>query len=146
MRTAIHAIFLAGALLLSACGDTASDAPPPALQDPPSSGVMVDRTFLGFAGRWQTPVGSLENEQRLVIDIASNGGFSIDVRKQGVNAEAIVESGKGTARKQGTLISGNIDQGPGIHNLLERYMQWTIYTQTGTISTPGRPDIRIIKE
>jgi len=107
---------------------------------------MVDRTFLGFAGRWQTPVGSLENEQRLVIDIASNGGFSIDVRKQGVNAEAIVESGKGTARKQGTLISGNIDQGPGIHNLLERYMQWTIDTQTGTISTPGRPDIRIIKE
>jgi len=144
-----HAILTAitAAVLLAGCGsDAQSDTPAARQNDTQAPGVTVDRTFIGTAGRWSTAPGTISGDNRLVIDIASNGRFTADVRTQGTNAEAIIESGKGAATKEGDRISGTIEEGPGVHEILEGYSRWTIDTATGNITGTQSGAVPISKE
>jgi hypothetical protein len=144
-----HAILtaVATAILLAGCGsDPQPDNPAAERADQQAPGVTVDRTFIGTAGRWSTAPGTISGDNRLVIDIASNGRFTADVRTQGTNAEAIIESGKGAATKDGDRITGTMDEGPGVHEILEGYSRWTIDTATGNITGTQSDAVPITKE
>lgn len=138
-------IGLAGLALLTACGSDQEDI---AVEDSAQESVEeVDETaFIDASGRWSTQAESVSGENRLVVDIAANGDFTIDVRTLGTNAEAIVESGKGKATRQGHLIMGTINDGPGIHDILEDYSRWTINTDINSITGSGAATVSISRE
>lgn len=107
--------------------------------------VEVDKDFVENAGRWSTQEDALYDDRRIIIDIASNGRFSIDVRVPSKNGEAIVESSKGKALKQGNNIAGTVEKSPGVHETLRSYSTWTIDTEAMTLSNSEGVSIPISK-
>lgn len=147
MRKIVSILALTASLSLAACGDKQDDAAPPKEKaEPTLPEVVVDRNFVGTAGRWATAKGALPEGRRLIIDIASNGRFSMDVRAQGAKGEAIVESAKGSATKQGDVVTGTTESGPGTHAVLERYSKWTLDTKSGRITGIQNTPVEIAKE
>ena len=135
------------ALALSACDSEPEDAAPnEQASEPALPEVVVDRNFVGTAGRWATAEGALPESRRIIIDIASNGRFSIDVRAPGTNGEAIVESAKGSATKDGAIVKGTTEAGPGAHAILKRYGTWSLNTETGSITGTQNEPVSITKE
>ena len=139
------AFLFAASLSLAACGSK-EDKVSTEKTETPEATVEVDAGFVDNAGRWVTQVSQ---EKRLIIDIASNGRFSMDVRKKAADGkEAVVENANGKAAKSGSLIIGTIDQGPGVHDVLKNYANWQIDATngSGTIAGNQKQPIAIKKE
>ena len=145
MRRIPFALCLATIALASCSDDAPSEEPTPAASEAPES-VEVDRDYISVAGRWSTASGALPNGNRIILDIASNGRFSIDVRQQGESGDAIVETARGDTQKQGNIISGTTEAGNGAHSVLEQYSRWTLNTETGQITGEQNQPISIAKE
>lgn len=138
---------LTASLLLVACG---SDPEPDATATPERETQVPDAApelaFIDDAGRWTTAPGAVAENTRVVIDIASNGRFTMDVRKQGAAGEAVTESAKGAAVKKGEQIAGTLEAGAGVHQVLEAYPTWTINTATGRLYGPQGNAVQVAKE
>lgn len=147
MKKLVMIFATTAALALSACGSEPEEATGiEQTSEPALPEVVVDRNFVGTAGRWATAEGALPEGRRIIIDIASNGRFSIDVRAPGANGEAIVESAKGSAAKEGSIVRGTTEAGPGAHAILKRYETWSLNTETGSITGTQNEPVNITKE
>ena len=142
------AVTIASVSLLSACGEDPEDVAPTAeaSDQAASEQVQVDRDYIGVAGRWSTPAGALPNDQRIVLDIASNGKYSIDVRASGENGDAILESGRGSTVKRENEITGTAEPATGASSVLDRYTTWTLDIQDNQLTGVQGDLITITKE
>lgn len=140
-------IAFGAALSLASCGDKQEDtssANASEAKAPPA--VAVNSDFNGISGRWSTVSGGLPENRRLIIDIASNGRFTMDVRGPGAKGEAIFESGRGSATKNGELVIGTTESQPGAGPFLERYKKWTLDPSSGSITGMQNSPMEISKE
>lgn len=147
MRNSALISITAAVLALSACGNdlqTASSDEQAQAETVPE--ITVDRTFIGTGGRWSTDSGIMPDNRRIVIDIASNGRFSIDLRAQSANGESIIESGRGSATKDGAIITGSTDEGQEAGGVLGRYAKWAINTESRKITSALNETMPITKE
>jgi len=106
-------IALGLALVLGACGSGADDkdsaarnAMTPAKPKP----VSYDPAFRDIAGTWTSAPGTVGERRILRIDVASGGGYSIDVRVPGT-PEQIMETGRGAARVDGGVVTASPSDG-----------------------------------
>lgn len=88
-------------LALGACGRGGEEKAPaqkstekPAEKAAP---VRYDPAFKDIAGTWVSGEGSLDEGRILRIDVASGGGYSIDIRKPG-SPDQVLETGRGNAK------------------------------------------------
>jgi flagellar basal body L-ring protein FlgH len=90
------------AISLASCGksDEAPSAKPSAAAKTETQQVKYDPAFANIAGSWVSEAGALGEKKLLRIDIASGGGYTIDVRIPG-KPEQVVESSRGTAKTTG---------------------------------------------
>lgn len=97
------------ALVLGACGrgkDEAAPAPKPTPVATAIPQVKFDPSFVDIAGSWISKPDALGEKRLLRVDIASGGGYSIDVRLPGT-PEQVVETGRGTASANGDVITAS---------------------------------------
>lgn len=73
----------------------------------PVKPVAFDPAFIDIAGRWRSKPGSVGKDVLLQIDIASAGGYSIDVRKVGGKVDEIVETGNGRSTIAATTLTAS---------------------------------------
>lgn len=130
---------LAGVALLSACGSSKDETVTPAKVDkaPISDKVVVRADFLKVAGRWQSPEGAVGTGKYLVLDIASDGNFSMDVRTQREKGAEISESGSGSATAKDALVSGRLTKTSTSSSVLSGFAKgWKLSYEgkAGTIS------------
>lgn len=94
------------ALSLGACGRGKDETPPaPApTSTPTAAAVKFDPAFSEIAGGWVSKPDALGEGRMLRVDVASGGGYSIDVRLPGT-PEQVVETGQGSATASGTTVS-----------------------------------------
>lgn len=129
---------------LASCGDSPEEkATKPASTQPPK--VEVSRDFLEVAGRWQSAEGQIPGGGVIVLDMASNGSFTIDVRAQRNGTQAIVEEGRGKAVKKGEAYEGVVDKGSGIHDVLGSAMTWRLDPKAGTLTPQDGRTIAIAR-
>ncbi len=98
-------IAIAGSLLISACG-SGEDAKSKKEGDKTAAPKQVafDPAFSQIAGTWKSVPGALGEGRFLRLDIASGGGFSIDVRTKKGENDQIVESAIGKASLSSSTI------------------------------------------
>lgn len=100
------------ALSLGACGRGADDKT--ATPQPKSTAaakpapVSYDPAFKDIAGTWLSGSDAIGGGKILRIDVASGGGYSIDVRLPGT-PEQVMETGRGSAKAAGTGVSATPD-------------------------------------
>ena len=136
--TAVLALAIAAAL--SSCGQEPSAPSASEADDTSPPALSVDSDYADVSGRWTTAEGALPDDRRLVIDIASNGRFTMDVRAPGRSGEAIVEGAKGDTEKRGSLITGKVEPGPGARDSIDAFSTWRLDVEKGSISVPrGTP-------
>jgi len=103
-----HLILTIGlACALGACGrgsDEKTPAPKPAQAAKKVEPVRYDPAFKDIAGTWVSSPGAVGEGRMLRVDVASGGGYSIDVRMPGT-PEQVVETGRGNAKASGTGVS-----------------------------------------
>lgn len=133
-------------LVLASCSEEPTTQNPTRSAQSKSDAVQVNRDYISAAGRWSTAPGALPDQNRIILDIASNGRFSIDVRKQGGSGEAVMETSRGDTQKQGDIISGTLEDGDVAHAVLDQYSRWTLNTETGQITGTQNQPVAIIKE
>ena len=95
------------ALSLGACGRSEDDAPPapkPTATATKAPAVKFDPAFVDIAGSWVSKADALGEGRLLRVDVASGGGYSIDVRLPGT-PEQVVETGRGNASAQGDSVT-----------------------------------------
>lgn len=101
------------ALSLCACGRAKDDATPAPKPTPSATApvpVKFDPAFVDIAGSWISPAGALGEGRVLRVDVASGGGYSIDVRIPGT-PEQVVETGRGNAVASGDVVTATPSDG-----------------------------------
>ena len=96
-------IAMTGILLVSACGDDVKTKQEEKKVEAPKQ-VAFDPAFSQIAGTWKSEPGTLGEGRFLRLDIASGGGFSIDVRTRKGENDQIVESAQGKASLSSSTI------------------------------------------
>lgn len=146
MKKTTTVLVLAFTAALSACGqDPAAPAASKNEETAPPA-ISVDKEYVDASGRWSTVNGALPDNRRIVIDIASNGRFTMDVRAPGKNGEAIVEGAKGDTEKRGSQIIGTVEPGPGARDTIDAYSTWHLDIEEGSISGTTGSSVSIAKE
>ena len=146
MKKTIAVLALAVTAILSSCGQEPSAPAAPESKDTAPPAISVDSDYVDASGRWTTTEGALPDDRRLVIDIASNGRFTMDVRAPGKSGEAIIEGAKGNTEKRGSLITGTIEPGPGARDTIKAYSTWRLDTRNGSISDAQGSAVPMTKE
>lgn len=101
------------AIVLSGCNSAPKEAAPKptATSTPKPVAVAFDPSFVSLAGQWRSQTGSAGEKQLLQIDIASGGGYSIDVRIPGSPTEQVVETGRGKLTHAGDSLTAAPEAG-----------------------------------
>lgn len=111
-------------IFLAACGGGEDKAPTPGpSQSAAPKAVAFDPAFVKLAGSWRSEPGSVSDDRFLQIDVASAGGYTIDVRKSSENRTEVSETGRGKLTLSGsklTAVPGDT-QGP----FLKKLGSWT---------------------
>lgn len=149
-----HLVLAASLLSLAACGDTVEEAPveapaeAPGTETPEPAPVAANSgpvDMIKIAGRWKTPVGLVEKDKWIVIDLTAEGDFSMDVRSNEGGKEAIHESVMGKASAEGSVVKGSFQEGPGVHMNLKKYTTWTL-DPNGSLADAEGKSVKIAKE
>lgn len=87
------------AITLGACnrGAEQKTAAPQPKASAKAAPVRYDPAFKDIAGTWVSEVGAVGEGRMLRIDVASGGGYSMDVRIPG-KPEQVMETGRGNAK------------------------------------------------
>lgn len=100
------------ALVLGACGrggDEKAPAPKPTEKAAAKTApVRYDPAFKDIAGTWVSGTEAIGEGKILRIDVASGGGYSIDVRLPGT-PEQVLETARGTAKASGEGVAASPD-------------------------------------
>ena len=149
---------VAGVIVLASCGDSGETPANPYEQigkraDEPAKTVKKPKEIAPkkvemseIAGRWTTESGAVGEGSRIVIDLTSDGIVSIDVRTIENGSEAIMESATGKATAQGPVVKGTVEEGPGVHGILEKYSTWTLDPSGRLTGEAGSKPVKISKE
>lgn len=116
-------IAMTGALLVSACSDNVTPKQEGKKTEEPKQ-VAFDPAFSQIAGTWKSEPGALGEGRFLRVDIASGGGFSIDVRTRKGENDQIVESATGKASLSSSMIRST-PSGEIKGNILKSLGRWT---------------------
>lgn len=107
---------LAIVLALGACGrgpDEGASASNATATPEKSEPVPYDPAFKDISGTWVSSADAVGQGRILRVDVASGGGYSIDVRMPGT-PEQILETGRGEARIDGgAVVASPSDQNAG---------------------------------
>lgn len=100
------------AITLGACNRSSDDktaAPQPkASATAKAAPVRYDPAFKDIAGTWVSQVDAVGEGRMLRVDVASGGGYSIDVRMPGT-PEQVMETARGTAKASGGGVQATPD-------------------------------------
>jgi len=97
-------------VMLAACGRSEDQAPKPKpVEKVAPRPVAFDPAFVDLAGSWRSKPDSVEGGRYLQIDVASGGGYTIDVRKPSGTSVEVSETGRGKLELSG----GSMKATPG---------------------------------
>ena len=117
---------------LSACSDAPTGA-----SEPSAAPVSSERTAgsIGdFSGRWETDTIA-GSESRVIIDVASSGEYSMEVRRKGENSDVITESVKGSAFTISSGMAGEHEGAIREGGVLSNFDSWkaNVLDRTGVL-------------
>lgn len=99
--------------------------------------VIENVDLFTMNGRWVSNYGDAGENARLLIDIANDGSFSMEVRQKTNDSgkEAVIEMTTGKAVVENNTLIGTSASGDGVHMTLEKYKSWTL-DGSGSIKSP----------
>lgn len=127
------------AMPLSACGFFSDEKQPASVAEKEAGAkkkpvqVPFDPAFKDIAGTWVSEPGAVAENRVLRVDIASGGGYSIDVRIPG-EKEQVVEAGRGAAKSSGNNITSD-PEGEIKGNVLKGLGAWKATVSEKTTMT-----------
>lgn len=126
-------------VLLAACGRSEDQSPKPAPTERPAPKVVAfDPAFVDLAGSWRSKPESVEGGRYLQIDVASGGGYTVDVRKASGSSVEVSETGRGKIALSGGTLTATPSENQGV--FLKKLGAWTAQASKGdtrTLSVKG---------
>lgn len=120
--------------MLSACGGAEQEAPKPKPTEKAApKPVAFDPAFIDLAGSWRSPPGSVDSDRYLQIDVASGGGYTIDVRRPSGTSVEVSETGRGKLALSGERLVASPAETQG--TFLKKLGAWSGESSKGEVRT-----------
>lgn len=140
-----HLVAISFFVLLAACGGGEDKAQEPKAAETSAPEVVAfDPAFANLAGSWRSESTAIPGGRYLQIDIASGGGYTIDVRRDLSGRTEVSETGRGRLVLSDSSLTAFPEDTQG--DLLKKFGAWTASATAGenrTMSLQGADGTRV---